>query len=239
MEFLESLVQAYRANGLWGETDPAVPLPEGLERGSDAHLAFLALVYTISGGREPVSLWNAARQTFAADPELFEPKMLAYAKARDLLPRLDAYGLLKKAKTEAAVWQRVGQALVMRAGGSVKKLLRDNGNDAGEMLAMLARSKTVFPMLSGEQTALRWLHGLSAAGGQEIARIDELPVPASPAVMRAADGLRIEGNLVPAALFDALDALGRLGCAQRKPSQPLCPAAPACPVARFCAYGGK
>lgn len=234
-----ALLAAYADPGLWGETDPAWPLPAGVERGDDPHLAYLTLVYTISGGRDPGPLWEAARRTFANDPELFAPQFLAYAKPALLRPRLQAYGLAQKPKSEATVWQRIGQALVMRAGGSVRKLLADHGFDATQLLAMLAQSKTTFPVLSGAQTAPRWLHGLAAAGAQPLIDVERLAVPVSPAGARALEALSVGGSQVSVEVFGPLDALGRRGCARRQPSQAICPAAAECPVAGWCQYGGS
>lgn len=182
--------------------------PAALSPGSDAHLAYLTLVYVIGGGREVGQLWRAAAETYAADPQLFDPQFLAWAKPADLLPRLRAHGLIRK-KSEATVWQRIGQALVMRAGGSVQKLLGDNGYDAGKLMGMLARSKTVFPVLSGPQTAPRWLYGLATVGGQPIMGAGELPVPVSPAVGRVLASWGMEAEMVPADLFEVLEGIGR------------------------------
>lgn len=147
-EIRERLLAAYADGGLWGATNPAWSLPEGITRSTDEHLAYLTLVYAISGGREPQALWEAARQTFATDAELFAPQFLAYAKPTQLVSRLQQYGLIQKPTSDATVWQRTGQALVMRAGGSVIKLLADHENDALRVLAMLAENKATFPLLS-------------------------------------------------------------------------------------------
>lgn len=175
---------------------------------SDSHLAYLTLVYTISGGRDPDQLWPAAFATYTADPQLFDPQYLAWAKPAALLPSLRAHGLSRK-KSEATVWQRVGQALVMRAGGSVQKLLADHDYDAYKLMAMLAKSKTIFPILSGPQTAPRWLYGLATLGEQPISHAADLPVPVSPAVTRALTSLNLEADVVPADLFEELDGIGR------------------------------
>jgi hypothetical protein len=189
--------------------DPARPLPPGLTRGSDPHLAYLTLAYTLSGGREPEPFWEAARRTYEDDAELFEPRFLAYAEPAKLVPRLRKHGLARKLPSEATIWQRIGQALVMRAGGSVSKLLADHDYDAGQLMAMLARSKTTFPVLSGPQTAPRWLYGLSSAGEQPIRGAADLPVPVSPAVARALGRLNVMADTVPAELFGPLEARGR------------------------------
>jgi len=231
-----TLLAAYDSGELWGETDPAWPLPQGMVRGEDRHLACLTLVYGISGGRAPVPLWQAARQTAVTDPELFEPQFLAYTKPAAISDRLRQPGIARK-KSDVTVWQRLGQALVMRAGGSVKQLLADHAFDAPKLLAMLQASKTTFPVLSGPQTAPRWLYGLTQAGGRPIEGAERLPVPVSPAASRALDALMIEADEVSAEIFPALDALGRLGCRQRRPSQAKCPVAAVCPVAAYCQYG--
>jgi hypothetical protein len=186
--------------------DPARPLPPGLARGSDPHLAYLTLAFTLSGGREPETFWEAARRTYEDDAELFEPRFLAYAEPAKLVPRLRKHGLARKLPSEATIWQRIGQALVMRAGGSVSKLLADHDYDAGQLMAMLARSKTTFPVLSGPQTAPRWLYGLSTAGEQPIQGAGELLVPVSPAVARALWRLGAPVDSVPAELFGPLEA---------------------------------
>lgn len=231
------LLAAYQSTGLWGETNPARPLPDGFERGSDPHLAYLTLVTTLSGGRSPTQLWIAARQTAVSDPDLFNPHFLAYAKPQDLIGRLQAHRLTQKPKSEATTWQRIGQALVMRAGGSVHKLLADHAHDAQKLMAMLARSKTTFPVLSGPQTAPRWLYGLAAVGQQPLSHADRLPIPVSPAAARALTALNVRGSKVTAPMFAPLDALGRLGCLQKAPDDMHCPAADICPVSEFCQYG--
>ncbi|MFQ5435662.1 MAG: hypothetical protein ACE5FD_12365, partial [Anaerolineae bacterium] len=110
-EMRSRLLAAYQSTGLWGETNPARPLPDGFERGSDPHLAYLTLVTTLSGGRSPTQLWIAARQTAVSDPDLFNPHFLAYAKPQDLIDRLQAHRLTQKPKSEATTWQRIGQLL--------------------------------------------------------------------------------------------------------------------------------
>lgn len=234
-----TLLAAYADPGLWGESYPARPLPTDMERGNDAHLAYLTLVYTISGGRDPSQLWTAARQTFAANPELFDPRYLAHARPADLVDRLSTNRLTKKSKSEATTWQRIGQALVMRAGGSVRQLLANNDHNARSLMEMLGRSKTTFPVLSGPQTAPRWLYGLATDGEQPLDHADRLPVEPSPAGERALAALMIDADQVTTKTFAPLDALGRLGCKQRKPSQKVCPVAEECPVARFCQYAGS
>jgi hypothetical protein len=191
--------------------EPAWLLPEGLLRGSDEHLAYLTLAYTLSGGREPESFWQAARRTYQAEPELFDPRFLAYADPAALGPRLARQGLARKLPSEATVWQRIGQALVMRAGGSVSKLLADHDYDAAKLRAMLGRSKSTFPVLSGPQTAPRWLYGLATVAERPIQGAGELPVPLSPLVARALRRLNVTAESVPAALFERLAAWERQG----------------------------
>jgi len=236
-ELRDRLLKAYTETGMWGITNPAWTLPEGVERGSDVHLAFLTLVYTISGGREPVQLWDAARHTFAEDAELFDPMFLAYAKPATLINRLHLHGLTKKKTSEATTWQRIGQALLMRAGGSVQALLAKHEYNAKKLMAMLAKSKTTFPVLSGKQTAPRWLYGLTAVGLQPLIHVEKLPIPVSPQAKRALHALSIKTDKISALAFDALDALGRYGCSQHKQSHTICSAAHSCPVAMFCRYG--
>ena len=236
-EIRDRLLHAYTETGLWGVTNPAWGLPEGVERGSDAHLAFLTLVYTISGGRKPVQLWDAARQTFAEDAELFDPRFLAYTKPTALVTRLNLHGLTQKKTSEATTWQRIGQAIVMRADGSVKGLLAKHEHDGKKMMEVLANSKTTFPVLSGRQTAPRWLYGLTAVGLLPLTHVEKLPVPLSPQARRVLDGLTIQTEWLSALAFDSVDALGRYGCSQRESAQTACPAAAQCPIARFCRYG--
>lgn len=236
-EIRDRLIHTYAETGMWGVTNPAWGLPEGVKRGSEVHLAFLTLVYTISGGREPVQLWNAARQTFAEDAELFDLRFLAYANPATLTDRLHIHGVTKKKTSEATVWQRIGQAIVMRADGSVKGLLANYAYDGKKLMEMLANSKTTFPVLSGKQTAPRWLYGLTAVGLQPLIHVEKLPVPLSPQAKRVLDGLAIQTGQLSALAFDPVDALGRYGCSQRERGQTACPAAAQCPIARFCRYG--
>lgn len=233
----QRLLTAYRESGLWGVTQPDWPLPDTFQRGEDAHLAWLTLVYTISGGRNPAQLWPAARTAYAARPDLFDPQVLAYARPDTLAAPLREYRLTQKAKSQATVWQRIGQALVMRAAGSVSQLLADYDFSAPKLWQMLQSNKTTFPVLSGPQTGPRWLYGLALAGGQPLAGADRLPVPPSPAGQTAMAALEISGRQVSAEIFAPLDLLGRRGCGQRKPQQERCPAAEGCPVAGFCVYG--
>lgn len=230
------LLSAYEGQGLWGEFDYSVELTHDLERGSDHHLAYLTLVYAISGGRNPETLWQAARETITEDPELFDPQFLAYAKPQALAERLDIHKLTHKKKADATVWQRTGQAMVMRAKGSVNLFLEEHDFDAQRLMKTLKDHKATFLVLSGDQTAPRWLYGLTQAGEKAIKGAGELPVPVSPAAARALEALRAEGETVPAELFSALDALGRRGCAQRPESALRCPVAAECPVASFCRY---
>lgn len=231
------LLAAYKSGALWGASNAAWPLPADVTRGDEAHLAFLTLVYAISGGREPDQLWDAARTTFAADPELFVPRFLAYAKGKELAGRLIAHKMARKTVSDSTTWQRTGQALVMRAGGSVRQLLANFGFDGAALLAMLQANKATFPVLSGEQTAPRWLYGLAQEGAQPLTGVERLPVPLSPAGTTALANLGLTAPTVSAAAFNAVEALAHHGCAQHPPDTPACPAAPQCPVASFCRYG--
>lgn len=230
----QKLLDAYDEAGLWEEHQPIRPLPPNVTRGSAAHLAFLTLVFTISGGREPTQLWDAARITYGRDPHLFAPDLLARANPKELVAPLQADGLLRK-KSYATVWQRIGQAIIMR-GGSVSALLAREDNDALQLLDMLAKSKSTFPVLSGEQTAPRWLYGLATIGEQPLKHADKLIVPLSPEAEKVLGNLEIDGERVSAEMFAPLTALGRYGCQQRRKSQAKCPAAAACPVAAECQY---
>lgn len=186
--------------------DPAWPMPVGIERGSEPHLAYLTLVYTLSGGREQLSYWEAARRRFAADRQLFEPRFLAYARPDTLVERLREDGLARKLPSEATTWQRIGRALVMRARGSVSTLLAHHRYDAGRLMAMLEDSETTFPVLSGPQTAPRWLYGLATVGQQPIDGAAQLRVPISPSMARLLRQLDIVVQHVPVALFGPLAA---------------------------------
>lgn len=232
-----TLLSAYENEGLWGEHDYSLDLPVGLERGADQYLAYLTLVYTISGGRDPETLWKAASEAFEAGPQLFDPQFLAYTKPKDIEDRLHNQKLSHKKKADATVWQRTGQALVMRAKGSVNQFLKDHDYDARRLIKTLKENKATFLVLSGDQTAPRWLYGLAKAGSKDIKGAANLPVPASPAAQRALEALQTERDMVPAELFSALDALGRRGCAQRPEGSPSCPVAKECPVASHCRYG--
>jgi len=238
-EMRRLLLAAYAEEGLWGVDAPERLLPDGLARGSETHLAFLTLVFAVSGGREPVQLWAAARDTFQADPELFNPAMLAYANPQMLVSRLTAYGLIRKPRSQSVVWQRIGQALVMRAGGFVWQLLEAQDREGNRLLAYLQQNKTTFPVLSGAQTAPRWIYGLAFAGDVDITGADSLPVPVSPAVRQAMRNLGVAGDQVTTAVFGPLDLLGRHGCRKRTRSAATCPVADSCPVARFCRYGNR
>jgi hypothetical protein len=230
-----ALQTAYEQEGLWGERPAPHALPEGVERGDETHLVFLTLVYTMSGGRDPIPLWTAARQALPQFPHLFDPQHLARANPRTLQEPLRQTGLTAKA-SEATVWHKIGKALVMRGRGSVSAILAEAGHDALAVWDMLQRSKTTFPVLSGEQTAPRWLAGLVAHGGQPLANLDKLALPASAAGQMALANLGWKGELVSAVVWDAVQALGRTGCHHR-PAEARCPVAAQCPVAQFCRWG--
>lgn len=230
------LLEAAKNGELWGTAVSINNIPPGLDQGSDQHLAYLTLVYAISGGRAPGQLWQAAQALVQEAPNLFDPNYLAYEKPKTIEPLLKQAAVIRK-KSEATVWQRIGQALVMRAQGSVQKLLADHDNEAEKLMAMLAANKTTFPVLSGEQTAPRWLWGLANEGGQSIEGAAQLPVSVSPAAARALASLEIEAERVSAEIFAALDALGRHGCRQRPDEKLRCPVAAECPVSSYCQFG--
>ena len=232
-----ALLKAYEEDGLWEEKRPYWALPVGLTRGSDPHLAYLTLVFAISGGRDPIALWSAAQQAFVADPELFDPHFLAYVPPARI--RLKGHGLTQKSRSEAITWQRIGQALVMRAQGSVRTLLQTYGFNGRRLLTMLTQNKATFPVLSGSQTAPRWLYGLATAGLQPIKDIATVPTPLSASMKQTLLALKIEADNISAQSFEPLNALSRRGCRQRRPAQMVCPAVKGCPVAQFCIYSGE
>lgn len=236
----QALLEGYKTGRMWGHQRPSAILPKGVERGSDPHLIFLTLVMTVAADRRPTQLWEAARSTWAEDPVLFDPKYLAYLPPSDLKqlqPRLQSLAL--KPRSEATTWQRIGKALVMRGGGSVKTLLAKHNHSAGEMMEMLETSKTTFPVLAGEQTAPRWLHTLAVDGEIELEGVEKLRLPLSESGNLALVGLQINTSHFTAPVFDPLDTLGRLGCAQREADAGRCPAAGECPVAKFCQFGNS
>lgn len=231
-----TLLATYEAGLLWDNQRPQFLLPEGVGRGSEAHLIFLTLVYAISGGREPEQLWAAARAAYAAEPSLFTPHTLAYAQPQAFVEPLKQYSVVQKGKTEGVAWHKIGKALVMRGQGSVRPILEKYEFEARALLEMLQENKTTFPLLSGEQSGPRWLWGLATAGEQPLQDAARLPVPPSAAVARALEALQLEFAVVSAEIWEAADTLGRRGCVQRKPSQRVCPVAKACPVVAFCRY---
>lgn len=233
-----ALLTGYRKGQMWGFERPSAVVPDGLERGCDTHLIFLTLTMALSPGREPVALWGAARAALASDPELFDPMFLAYLKPPDLKglhERLNQSGLTS-GRSDTTTWQRIGKALVMRGQGSVLNLLEKHEFEADKVMAMLAESKTTFPVLSGEQTAPLWLYALAVDGGVGLGGVEALFLPLSPAGELAAVGLDIENHLFTVPVWAPLDVLGRLGCAQRE-GEAVCPAADGCPVAAFCRFG--
>lgn len=231
-----ALLAAYNEGRLWGNSRPQFELPAGVERGSDNHLVFLTLVYAISGGREPESLWTAARAAYTAEPALFDPKTLAYAQPQAFVGPLKKHGISQKGKTDGVTWHRIGKAIMMRGQGSVQKILAHHAFDARALWEMLQENKATFPVLSGPQTGPRWLWGLATAGEQPLEHADRLPVPVSAAVERALDSLQLDFTVVSAEVWEAAVALGQRGCVQRKKSQPVCPVAAECPVMVFCRY---
>jgi hypothetical protein len=229
------LMAAEQVAGLWETAVPSQELPAGMSRGDDTHLAFLTLVYAISGGREPIRLWQDARQLVQDAPDLFDPTYLAYMKPLEIEPPLLHGGMIRK-KSEVTVWQRTGLALMMRGKGSVQTILAAHDYAAEKLLAMLQGSKSTFPVLSGAQTAPRWLWGLARDGGQPLQGAAKLPTPVSPAIRRALAALQIETERVSAEIFDFLDVLGRAGCKQQQ-GKLRCPVATLCPVAAHCQFG--
>jgi len=234
-EIRAKLLAAESVTGLWETAVPQQTVPPGMTAGEDSHLAYLTLVYAISGGREPGSLWTAARALAETNSKLFDPTHLAYSKPANLLPPLQDAGVIRK-KSEATVWQRIGQAIVMRGQGSVKAILAAHEYDAEKLLAMLQTNKTTFPMLSGPQMAPRWLWGLAREGQQPLTGAAQLPVPVSPAAKQALTNLEIEANAVSAEIFDVLDKLGRIGCVQQR-GKMFCPVVTQCPVSPHCQFG--
>jgi hypothetical protein len=232
----DALLAAYEGDGVFGEGREVVgKMPASLTPASDEHLAYLTLVLTISGGRDAVELWEAARQTFEADPELFDPRFLAYVKKpQDLLPRLKP---LTRKRGDATTWQRTGKAIVMRGQGSVKAILEKHEWDAEQLLTMLAENKATFPVWSGEQTAPRWVWVMENAGIQPLTNTHHLQVPLSNTGQQTLSNLNINGEKVSAQMFAPLEALGMRGCRQKEDDHPLCPVANQCPVATFCQFG--
>lgn len=234
----QALYNAYTQKGLWGETNPAHPLPGGVYRGDDAHLTYLTLVYAVSGGRDPVPLWAAARTTFDQYPQLFDTTRLAYANPRTLYPVLRGNGIIRR-QSEATVWQKTGQALMMRGRGQLSAILAECNYDALELWEMLQQSKTTFPVLSGPQTGPRWLAGLAAEGAQPLANIKQLTLDVSAAGGEAMVNLGLAGTQVSATMWNALHALGSKGCRQRKAPASDCPTAETCPVEQWCQWTTK
>ena len=144
-ELRKTLLTAYKTGELWGDARPQAILPEGLTRGDEQHLIFLTLVYAISGGRDSAKLWSAARQAFAVEPSLFDPKTLAYAQPQAFVEPLQRHKLSKKRKVDGVTWHKIGKAIMMRGQGSVKNILAQHNYDAQALLTMLTESKTTFP----------------------------------------------------------------------------------------------
>lgn len=230
------LLPPFAAGTLFDSSESASTVPTTLgERGSDAHLAYLTLGYTISSGRSDSGYWQTLANAAEVDAELFDPRFLAYVNPKKIQPRLRATRITSKPSL-ATVWQRIGQALVMRAKGSVQTLLTDHDYDAIKLMAMLADSKTTFPMLSGEQTAPRWLAGLAREGAQPLSGVQMLQIAAVRTAMLAMDGLQMTGETLPADLFDPLTQLGAVGCKQHVDSVARCPVAADCPIAQLCRF---
>ncbi|MDY6875904.1 MAG: hypothetical protein SWK90_06855 [Chloroflexota bacterium] len=255
------LLDAFHGEGILGEISmPEHLLPPAVERGSREHLHFITLTVAIDYMRNADALWEASRRTYA-DPQthyLYTPRQVARIDTGKLIADMKKYGLARKPRKDAAIWQTICVSLTRHFDGDVYNLLERADFNALLAIAAVRSLRYRFPYLRGPKIGPLWLRMLEDSWqGRHLDGLDELPIPvdihiAAATVMTGCVQGPFDGSFeelrsaVTEVWFDACKGseyyplqfdeplwhLSRRGC--RKTRWFACEYQPQCPVAEYC-----
>lgn len=126
---------------------------------------------------------------------LFDSSEVAYKKSPEVLAAMQAGGI-GGPKHNARVWWQVCRGIQGRFNGSLRDLIRANGDDAEAIQAYFNQSKTTFPVLSGPIISVRWLDLVHRIGDIPLKHWDGLKVPISAELKSTAEQAGIAGDEV-------------------------------------------
>jgi len=186
------------------------------------------------------------------------PHQVAQTDAEKLIADMKKYGLAKKPRKDAAIWQTICVTLTRHFDGDVYNLLQRANFNALLMLATVRNSRYQFPYLKGDKIGPLWVRMLEDSWqGRHLDGLDDLPIPvdthiAAATVMTGCVRGPFEGpfkklrDAVTEVWFDACQGsryyplqfdeplwhLSRRGC--RKTRSLPCEYKAQCPVTQFC-----
>lgn len=136
---------------------------------------------------------------------LLDSSQAAYKKSQEVGAAMQAGGV-GGPKHNARVWWQVCRGLQGRFKGSVRGLIRENGDDALAIQSYLNESKTTFPVLSGPVISARWLDLVHRIGEVRLKNWGELKVTLPPELKQAAGQFGLKDDEAHPKAAAALDS---------------------------------
>lgn len=137
------------------------------------------------------------------DSPLLDPAWVAYQDSKDLAQ------LMRQMKVggpqyNARVWWQICRGVQGRFRGSFVDLLAANEDDVTQIQAYLKKSKTTFPVISGEVVSAQWLDWSARIGGVDLHGWEMLRVKLPVSLLSAAEKVGEDQPLVHPQVYGAL-----------------------------------
>ncbi|MDD3626531.1 MAG: hypothetical protein PHV06_04360 [bacterium] len=182
--------------------------PEGLERGSNAHLIYVSMVCSISYLRKEEQLWTLARDAYEDEEgrDLFIPAKVLQSSLDVLERNLRQFGLLLSPtaikdwelnnpkvasrrilqSSDFEIWVNMAETL-NSFDSDIEKLLSHYDFDADKIIDDFVNGKysNCFPEYQKERKVILWLIALRRFSKYEIKNLDKVPMPISMHTIRA------------------------------------------------------
>ncbi|MFC1936763.1 hypothetical protein ACFLYP_03760 [Chloroflexota bacterium] len=213
------LYKSFSTIGIHGHTEmPEDILPVGVKHGSLEHLLLITLTISIDYQRDADLLWESSRKSFE-DPQinyLFRPEQLHYVPITKIIEDMQKFGLSKKPRKDAKIWQTVGISFYKKWDGDPRNFLEDCDWFGPRILERLKLDnhkygnamRNDFPYLRGDKIGPLWLRMLrDNVGLSDLQGLEEVPIPVDIHIARASLALGLIQGTYSGPLNNIFDAI--------------------------------
>ena len=181
--------------GLCGRGEPAQVIKTIMDPVDRIALLTLGVILDI----KPLSHERWQSLTTLAGRWVLEPAVVAY-KSSEEIAALPVFS----GKTAARAWWQISRGIQGRYQGNWQSLFAECEQDAGKILAYLAKNKATFPVLSGPKVSVIWVDLLSRIGGVELSGCEALRVTIPANLRKSAAQFAISADKIHPQLLSAL-----------------------------------
>ncbi|MCB2178876.1 hypothetical protein KQH61_05630 [bacterium] len=196
----QTFLEAYTSHslGFCGFTEPAALI--GQIESQEARirvLAFGAVLDLFLQGKQ----WQNLERI--AESPLLEPSWVAYQDSKEIAEQMRQMKL-GGPQYNARVWWQICRGVQGRFQGSFSDLLAANEGDVRKIQAYLRKSKTTFPVISGDVVSGQWLDWCARIGGVDLYAWEDLRVKLPASLLPAAEKIGADQPMVHPQVYGAL-----------------------------------